>query len=223
MGFEALLRWASPEHGFVPPMEFIQIAEISGFILPLGKWVLNEACDFIKHVKDMGFSNLNISVNISVLQLMQDDFINMVIDILRKKDLEPSCLELEITETILMEFIENNMEKIKKLSDLGIKISLDDFGTGYSSLTYLRELPINILKIDKSFIDDITFSDNKSGIIGSIISLAHELGLKVVAEGVETKKQLDYISYHKCDIVQGYFISKPMPKDDVLEFLYKHI
>lgn len=220
-GFEALLRWESSEHGFVPPKEFIGIAETSGLILPLGKWVLNEACKFIKGIRDMGFSQLNISVNISVMQLMQDDFAKMVMEILEEIGLEPSCLELEITETILMEFIDHNMAKIKELNDLGVKISLDDFGTGYSSLTYLRELPINILKIDKSFIDNIASTNDKSNITGYIISLAHEMGLKVVAEGVETKKQLDYLSYYNCDIVQGYFISKPVPKDKALEFLFK--
>ena len=222
-GFEALLRWNSPERGIVPAAEFIEVTEVTGLILPIGKRVLNEACGFIKFLKDSGYSHLKVAVNISVLQLIQDDFVDMVINIINKYGIDPSCLELEITETILMEFFENNLEKIRKLNDFGIGISLDDFGTGYSSLTYLRELPIKVLKIDKSFIDDISCSKDKDSIAGSIISFAHEINLQTVAEGVETKEQLDYLSVHGCDIVQGYYISKPLPKDEAVEFLFKSI
>lgn len=221
-GFEALLRWNSEEYGFIPAAEFIDIAESSGLILSLGNLALNEACDFIKHLQDMGYSHLKVAINISILQLMQDNFVNMILDVVKKKGLKPEYLELEITETILMEFVEQNMDKIKKLNDSGISISLDDFGTGYSSLTYLKELPFNILKIDKSFIDEVMTSKEKSILTSSIISFAHKLELKVVAEGVETKEQLDYLCDHKCDIAQGYFISRPMPKGEALDFLIKH-
>jgi diguanylate cyclase (GGDEF)-like protein/PAS domain S-box-containing protein len=220
-GFEALLRWNSPECGIVPAAEFIELTEATGLILPLGKWVLNEACSFIKFLKVTGYSHLKVAVNISVLQLIQDDFVDMVMNIINKYSIDPACLELEITETILMEFFENNLEKIKKLNDFGIGISLDDFGTGYSSLTYLRELPIRILKIDKSFIDDISCLKDKESIAGSIISFVHEINLQTVAEGVESKEQLDYLSGHNCDIVQGYYISKPLPMGKAVEFLFE--
>ncbi len=221
-GFEALLRWNSEEYGFIPAAEFIDVAESSGLILSLGKLALNEACDFIKHLQEMGYSHLKVAVNISILQLMQDNFVNMIMDTVKEKGLRPEYLELEITETILMEFVEQNMDKIRKLNDLGVSISLDDFGTGYSSLTYLRELPINILKIDKSFIDEVVTSKEKSILTSSIISFAHKLELKAVAEGVETKEQLDFLFSHKCDIAQGYFISRPVSKDEALDFLIKH-
>ncbi len=217
-GFEALVRWNSPEYGFMPAAKFIDVAESSGLILPLGKWVLREACNFLKFLRIKVFTNLKMAVNISILQLMQDDFVDMVIDTIRSEDVEPTFLELEITETILMEFLEQNMNKIKKLSKLGIGISLDDFGTGYSSLTYLRELPISVLKIDKSFIDKIASPDDGMAITGSVIAFAHQLGTKVVAEGVETVEQLDYLVKHNCDIAQGYYISRPVPGDKALDF-----
>lgn len=217
-GFEALVRWDSAEHGFLNAAEFIEVAETSGLILPLGKMVLNESCRFIKFLNER-FSKLKIAVNISVLQLLQDDFVEMVIQALKDNNLEPSCLELEITETMLIEFVDWNLDKIRKLGDMGVSISLDDFGTGYSSLTYIRELPVNILKIDKSFIEKIASPFDKNTLAGSIISFSHDLGLKIVAEGVETKEQLQYLACHDCDIVQGYYISKPLPEEKALEFL----
>lgn len=217
--FEALLRWNSPEHGFVSPADFIGIAESSGLIVPLGEWVLNEACDFIKHVIDMGHENISISVNVSVIQLMQEDFLSMVDGVLKNKGLKPSYLELEITESVLIENIDLNMKKIKELRELGVKISLDDFGTGYSSLTYLRELPIDVLKIDKSFIDNILSTGEKSGLAGSIISLAHDLGLEVVAEGVENEEQLKYLEWYNCDVVQGYLFSRPLPGEKAMKLI----
>ncbi|HHY78520.1 MAG TPA: EAL domain-containing protein [Clostridiales bacterium] len=218
-GFEALLRWLSPEHGFISPSEFIEIAEVSGLIIPLGKWVLAEACGFIKSVIEMGYEDITVSVNVSVVQLKQDGFVQMVSDILREYELEPSRLELEITESVLMENIDYNLKVIRNLRELGVRVSLDDFGTGYSSLNYLRELPINIVKIDKSFIDNIINSKDKKCLTGTIISLAHDLGLEVVAEGVETEEQLEYLKRNSCDMVQGYLISKPLPKQEVVKFL----
>ncbi|NLM43738.1 MAG: EAL domain-containing protein [Clostridiales bacterium] len=217
--FEALLRWFSPEHGFISPSEFIDIAEVSGLIIPLGKWVLDEACGFIKHIIEMGYEDISISVNVSVVQLKQDGFVQMVRDILVKHELEPSTLELEITESVLMENIDYNLKVIRKLRELGVRISLDDFGTGYSSLTYLRDLPINIVKIDKSFVDNILYSKDKKCLTGTIISIAHDLGLEVVAEGVEEKEQLEYLKRHSCDMIQGYIISKPLPKQEAVKLL----
>lgn len=218
-GFEALLRWNSSEHGFVSPADFIEIAETSGLIIPLGEWVLKEACEFIKNLYDMGHRDISISVNVSVIQLKQENFVNMVDSILKEKGLEPSSLELEITESLLIEDIELNLKKLKGLRKLGVRISLDDFGTGYSSLTYLRELPIDILKIDKSFIDNIMHDSDKSCLTGTIISLAHDLGLEVVAEGVEEEQQLKYLKCYNCDMVQGYLFSKPLPRQDAIKLL----
>lgn len=218
-GFEALLRWNSSEHGFVSPADFIAIAETSGLIIPLGEWVLREACEFIKNLHDMGHKDICISVNVSVIQLKQENFVTMVDSILKEKGLKPSSLELEITESLLIENIELNMKKIKELRDLGVRISLDDFGTGYSSLTYLRELPIDVLKIDKSFIDNIMNDNDKSCLTGTIISLAHDLGLEVVAEGVEEEHQLKYLKCYNCDMVQGYLFSKPLPGKDAVNLL----
>lgn len=143
----------------------------------------------------------------------------MVDGVLKNKGLKPSYLELEITESVLIENIDLNMKKIKELRELGVKISLDDFGTGYSSLTYLRELPIDVLKIDKSFIDNILSTGEKSGLAGSIISLAHDLGLEVVAEGVENEEQLKYLEWYNCDVVQGYLFSRPLPGEKAMKLI----
>jgi len=218
-GFEALLRWNSSQHGFVSPSEFIGIAETSGLIIPLGYWVLNEACSFIKRVIDMGYEDVSISVNVSVIQLMQDDFVENVNNVLRQYGLKPSNLQLEITESILMENIDFNLKRIRELRRLGVGLSLDDFGKGYSSLTYLRDLPIDILKIDKTFIDNILESNEKSCLTGNIITLAHDLGLSVVAEGVEEEEQLKYLKCYNCDMVQGYLFSKPLPRQEAIELL----
>ncbi|MFA7572852.1 MAG: EAL domain-containing protein, partial [Lutispora sp.] len=220
-GFEALLRWDSPEHGYIPPLDFIGIAENSGLIIPLGEWVISEACDFIKDIINMGREDISVSVNVSVVQLLQDSFVPMVASILQGKNLKPQYLELEITESVLIEDMDSNLNKIRELRALGIKVSLDDFGTGYSSLTYLRELPINILKIDKSFIDNILATDEKGSLAGSIISLAHDLDLKVVAEGVEEEVQLSYLERFNCDMVQGYLFSKPLPRDKAVKLIVR--
>lgn len=218
-GFEALLRWNSSQHGFVSPSEFIGIAETSGLIVPLGNWVLDEACSFIKKVIDMGYEDISISVNVSVIQLMQDDFVENVNNALKRYGLKPSNLELEITESLLMENIDLNLKRVRALRSLGVGISLDDFGTGYSSLTYLRYLPIDILKIDKTFIDNILDAGEKNCLTGTIITLAHDLGLSVIAEGVEEEKQLKYLKRYDCDMVQGYLFSKPLPIQEAMDLL----
>ncbi|MDD4834870.1 MAG: EAL domain-containing protein [Lutispora sp.] len=200
-------------------LDFIGIAENSGLIIPLGEWVISEACDFIKDIINIGRKDISVSVNVSVVQLLQDSFVPMVASILQEKNLEPQYLELEITESVLIEDMDSNLNKIRELRALGVKVSLDDFGTGYSSLTYLRELPINILKIDKSFIDNILATDEKGSLAGSIISLAHDLDLKVVAEGVEEEVQLNYLERFNCDMAQGYLFSKPLPRDKAIELI----
>lgn len=212
-GFEALIRWEHPAHGIIPPLKFIGIAEETGLIVQIGRWVLKTACEFIKRMNERMKSNFRISVNISVMQLMQDDFVDTVISILKQTGLEPELLELELTESKLVESIDYNLKKLHELRDNGVKISIDDFGKGFSSLSYLKQLPINTLKIDKSFVDDIP--EDESNMIESIIHIGHQRKLVVVAEGVESKEQTEYLIRHKCDMVQGFFYSKPVPEEDV--------
>lgn len=213
-GFEALIRWNSPNLGFVSPIKFISIAEESGFIIPLGEWILKESCAFIKKLNEEKGSSYKIAVNISVMQLLQDNFVDMVIDVLKSTDLDPKLLELEITESIIMESIELIEDKLSYLKAMGITIAMDDFGTGYSSLASLKKLPISTLKIDKLFIDDISIECNKS-ITDTIIVLGHRMGLKIVAEGVENEFQLDYLKKNNCDIIQGYLFYKPIPASEL--------
>lgn len=218
-GFEALIRWNSPELGFVSPVRFISIAEDSHMIVPIGEWVLRNACMYIKKLHRRGYSDVSISVNISMLQLLQDDFVENVLAILNCTELDPCYLELEITESILMESYELIAQKLKLLKDSGIKIALDDFGKGYSSLYYLRQLPISTLKIDKSFIDTIGTEGKHKSLTNLMVKIGKTMGLSVVAEGVETQEQLDYLTKYKCDKYQGYLFSKPVPPDKVMEIL----
>jgi EAL domain-containing protein (putative c-di-GMP-specific phosphodiesterase class I) len=218
-GFEALIRWNSPQLGFVSPMNFMKAAEESHLVVPIGKWVLKTACSFLKNIHMQGYENYNISVNVSVIQLLQEDFVDTVLSILKDTGLEPRYLELEITESVLMNSYDSIIEKLKRFKFYGISIALDDFGTGYSSLSYLRQLPISTLKIDKSFIDSVSISKRNKTLTGAIISMGHGLGLKVVAEGVETLEQLTSIDKLKCDRAQGYLISKPVPGEELIKLL----
>ena len=218
-GFEALARWNSPVYGMVSPAVFIPLAEESGLISRIGKWVLQTACKFIRRLNDSRTEKLIISVNISVYQLTHDNFVDEVLNVLNENGLNTEYLELEITESILMEDVESNLEKIDTLKKYGIRVALDDFGTGYSSLTYLKKLPISILKLDKAFIDDIAVNKTDNDIVKSIIILANTLNLSVVAEGVEEKDQLDCLVEFGCDMIQGYYISKPLPENEVEQVL----
>lgn len=208
-GFEALIRWNSPEYGLVPPAKFIHLAEENGLIVPLGLWVLQEAAAFAVRLIREGFTGY-ISVNLSIVQLLQNDFTEKVVTIINQAGLSSRFLKLEITETMLMESLDENIAKLEKLKEKGIGIFLDDFGTGYSSLNYLQKLPIEAVKIDKSFIDDLPSGDTERKMIVSLISLAHLLELKVIAEGVETAQQFDFLATHQCDTIQGYFFGKPV-------------
>lgn len=218
-GFEALIRWNSPELGFVSPLSFIPVAEACQLILPIGAWVLKESCLFLKQLHAMGHELHRISVNISIVQLIQDNFIGMVLETLEETGLAPEYLELEITESIFMESYEAIVGKLELLRSKGIHIALDDFGTGYSSLSYLKELPLTTLKVDKTFIDDVPDTPGSRSLASSIVLIGHKMGLEVVAEGVETEEQLHYLRTRKCDKIQGYFISRPMPKQDIPEWL----
>jgi EAL domain-containing protein (putative c-di-GMP-specific phosphodiesterase class I) len=217
-GFEALLRWHSPELGNVSPIKFIKVAEDTRFIISLGTWVLQNACAFINRLNKTYHTEYVISVNISIIQLLQTDFCDIVFDTLHQQELEPRFLELEITESVLMESIEKIGAELKKLDEKNIKIALDDFGKGYSSLNYLRQLPISTLKVDKTFVDYI-IDKNKNELTGQIVTLGKSMGMCVVAEGVEMQEQLDYLVQHDCDKIQGYLYCRPIPEADILRLL----
>lgn len=218
-GFEALIRWNSPVLGFVSPLSFIKVAEDSGLIIYIGEWVLREASSFIKNVQDHTGIPYKISVNISVIQLLQEDFVEMVLDSLKESNLPASSLELEITESIFMESFESTVSKLEFLKSRGIRIALDDFGTGYSSLSYLQQLPISTLKMDKIFIDSLADQEYSRSFVQTIITLGHNMGLDVVAEGVEDDSQLSFLAEVGCDKVQGYLISRPVPRNGVHELV----
>jgi len=209
-GFEALIRWVHPEMGTISPLEFIPVAEQTGAIIPIGEWVIRTACERNKSIQSYGFPKSVISVNISTVQLQRADFARMVIGILRETQMAPEHLEIEITESILMESFQAAIANLETLRDYGVKIALDDFGTGYSSLSYLSKLPIGTLKIDKSFVQDITNESVGESLVESIIGLVHRMGIKVVAEGVETQEQYDCLRSWGCEYIQGYLISKPL-------------
>lgn len=217
-GLEALLRWNNPVLGRVPPLKFINIAEDTHCIIPIGNWVLEKACSFLKELQNKGYRDLTISVNISILQLLQTDFYDIVKNILKKYEIEPHLLELEITETVLIESFDTIVDKLEKLAKLKVRIALDDFGKGYSSLNYLKQLPINTLKVDKSFVDHITERDCNL-LAGQIITIGKSMGMCVVAEGVEHQEQLEYLARHECDKIQGYLYSKPITETELIEFL----
>lgn len=210
IGFEALMRIRSDQLGFIEPCEFIPIAEESGLIIELSAWLIKEACSFNKRLIDCGTPPRYVSVNISSVQINRPGFVDFLSSVLDETGLPPEYLVLEITESTLVSSIMDATELLHNLQNLGVKISLDDFGTGYSSLNYLTNMPINTLKIDKSFIDNICISEKDAYIAESIISLAHSLNIKVVAEGVETKEQLQLLREKKCDIVQGFVFSDPL-------------
>jgi diguanylate cyclase (GGDEF)-like protein len=218
-GFEALARLKLDDLGFVSPLEFIDIAERRQLIYDLGRIILRESCEFISRAHAMGFEDTGVSINISGIQLLRKEFVGDVSDIANQFEMDPGCLEFEITESVLLENYEIINHKLKQIKDMGIRISIDDFGTGFSSLARLKELNIDIVKIDKYFIDAIIEKDKDSLITADIISMSHKLGLEVVAEGVENQEQLDYLEKNNCDIVQGYYIAKPLMEEEAIEKL----
>ena len=216
IGFEALLRWHNMQHGLVPPCLFIPLAEQSGIILSLGEWVIGEACRFARTLSELGRGEVFVAVNVSPRQLAAADFVEIVRRNIQETAIEPGQIEIEITENVLIESLESSTKILTELSSLGVRLALDDFGTGYSSLTYLRNLPVKTLKVDKSFIDRIMDDRVQEGFIRSIIDMAHVLSLHVVAEGVETEAQLTKLEQIGCDIVQGYVFSQPVPREKAL-------
>lgn len=218
-GFEALLRWNNTKLGFIPPDQFIPIAEDNHTIIPLGQWVLKEACHFIKTIHCLGYKDMNISVNVSIRQLLQQNFLNIVKQTLKDVGLSSKFLEIEITESVLMESYEIVCKKLEYLYDMGVSIALDDFGKGYSSLTYLKDLPISTLKIDKSFVDDVLMDGYNKALTELIISIAQKMQLNIVAEGVEVTEQLAFLKQKKCDKFQGYLFSRPIPENEIINLL----
>jgi diguanylate cyclase (GGDEF)-like protein len=222
VGVEALLRWQHPEQGLLPPSKFIPLAEETGLIVPIGYWLLRKACSQNRQWQDMGLPPLRLGINLSAYQFKQHGFVNHLSEILVETDLDPSCIDLELTESIVMDDVEENIDKMRQLRDMGINLSIDDFGTGYSSLSYLKCLPINVLKIHQSFVRDITTNPNDFAIAMSIITLAHSLNLKVIAEGVETMEQMELLRSSGCDEMQGYLFNKPIPPDELVVAVNKN-
>ncbi|MGH6885790.1 MAG: putative bifunctional diguanylate cyclase/phosphodiesterase, partial [Geminicoccales bacterium] len=211
IGAEALLRWTHPERGDIPPTEFIRIAEESALIVPLGEWVLRTACMQSRAWQDRGLPPIRVAVNLSAVQFLYRDLIGIVVQSLEESGLSPLRLELEITEGVLMRDTEATMSKLRRLSQLGIRIAVDDFGTGYSSLAYLKRFPVAKIKIDKAFVAEVTSDRGDAAIVNAVINLAHGLGLTVAAEGVERLEQADYLRARGCDEFQGYYFGRPMP------------
>ncbi len=221
VGAEALIRWQHPEKGLIPPDNFIPIAEETGLIIPMGQWILHEACRQNRAWQEAGLQPICVSVNLSPIQFRQPGLIEAVMNALQQTALNASFLELELTESFFMQDAERINDAITALKSLGVALSIDDFGTGYSSLSYLKRFPVNHLKIDKSFVQEINTSPDDAAIVRAIITLGHELGLKVVAEGVETLANYKFLQQHNCDEIQGYYFSRPVPAPD-MEILLRH-
>jgi diguanylate cyclase (GGDEF)-like protein len=219
IGMEALLRWNHPDTGIIGPTRFIPMLEETGLIIPVGKWVLRTACEQNQSWIRAGLSPLPISVNISARQFQQKRLVGTVADILDQTGLHPRYLELEITESALLENADNARDTLEELHELGVQLAIDDFGIGYSSLHYLKKFPINTLKMDRTFVKGIIADADDAAIVEAIIGLGHSLRLKVVAEGVETEKQLAYLRDRGCDEVQGFYFSCPIPSDNCAQWL----
>ncbi len=214
IGVEALIRWDHPQRGRLVPDEFVPLAEKSGLVVPLGEWVLRKACDTIARLP-----GLNVSVNVSVVQFRGGELVETVGSVLKATDLAPHRLELEITESVLIENAEKALEMLVQLKDLGVRLSMDDFGTGYSSLGYLRSFPFDALKIDRSFVGDLDQSKGALAIVQAILGLGRALGMQVVAEGVETESQLACLKADRCDEVQGFYLGRPMTEEALVDFI----
>jgi len=218
-GAEALLRWIHPTRGLVSPATFIPVAEDCGLILPIGAWVLREACTQAREWLDKGLHLSTIAVNVSAMEFQDDNFLHGLFDILGETGLDPGYLEIELTESVLMKRAESAAVILQTLRDRGVKIAIDDFGTGYSSLSYLRKFPVDVLKIDRSFVRQISNTGDDTVIVTAVIGMAHNLGLRVVAEGVETLEELEFLRAHQCDEAQGFYFSRPLPPRQFAELM----
>ena len=221
-GMEALIRWNSPRLGQVSPQEFITLAEENGLIVPIGEWVLYRACEQIQRWQQEGFPPVTVAVNLSARQFLQTNLVQTVRQVLETTQVSPEYLELEITETIAIQNVELTQVILQELREMGVKIALDDFGMGYSSLAYLKNFPLNALKIDRSFVQDITTQLSDRAIASAIVTLGRGLGMKIVAEGVETAEQMQILSELDCDEIQGYWLSPARPGEALGE-IYQRI
>ncbi|MGB3208405.1 MAG: EAL domain-containing response regulator [Crinalium sp.] len=213
IGAEALLRWHQPEQGFIPPVEFIPIAEKTGLIISIGEWVLKTACQQVKTWQNLfpSFSDFKIAVNVSAIQFNQKDFMAIILDILSQTNLDATCLELELTETTIMKNVKSAINIMNNFKSLGICISIDDFGIGYSSLSYVQEFNFDTLKIDRAFVKDVPTNFKTAALTQALIGMARSLNLNIIAEGVETEEELKFLLAEGCDAMQGYLFSRPLP------------
>ncbi|HYD97583.1 MAG TPA: GGDEF domain-containing phosphodiesterase, partial [Noviherbaspirillum sp.] len=219
IGVEALVRWQRPDEGMVPPGRFIPLAEESGLIVPIGEWVLNEACRQAKAWLDEGLPEMRVAVNLSAQQFKRGDILETVMYALNHSGLSPALLELELTESALLHDTTTVLETLHRMKRIGVQLSIDDFGTGYSSLAYLKRLSVDKLKIDQSFVRDVPGDTDDAAIVKAIIQLGHALQLPVIAEGVETAHQLEFLSSLGCDQAQGYLVSRPLPAAECAAFV----
>jgi diguanylate cyclase (GGDEF)-like protein len=219
VGVEALVRWKHKELGMISPGDFIPIAEETGLIIPISKWILQESCEQIKKWSNQGFSNLSVGVNFSVQSFKQKNWVSMILDVVKEVGIDPHSLDLEITENGLMQNTQQTIKSLDHLRSYGITFSIDDFGTGFSSLSYLNRFPIDTLKIDQSFMRYVTTDSDDAAIITAIVAMAHKLDIKVIAEGVESQEHVNFIRSIGCDIAQGYFFSLPLPAEEMTKLL----
>ncbi|MCE1116888.1 MULTISPECIES: putative bifunctional diguanylate cyclase/phosphodiesterase [Pseudomonas] len=222
LGLEALLRWNHPERGMIRPDQFISVAEETGLIIPIGKWVVRQACRMSLELREAGMGNLHVAINLSPKQFSDPELVNSIGSILKEEALPPHLLELELTEGLLLEASEDTHRQLDELKALGLTLAMDDFGTGYSSLSYLKKFPIDIIKIDRSFINEIPDNQDDMEITSAVVAMAHNLKLKVVAEGIETPEQLAFLRRHRCDVGQGYLFDRPIPGRELTEKLKRY-
>ncbi|MEQ9320810.1 MAG: EAL domain-containing protein [Polyangiaceae bacterium] len=215
VGVEALLRWTHPEEGPLSPAEFIPVAEDSGLIVPIGARVLSLACEQLARWNALGLDGMTMSVNVAARQFRDEDFVPFVRDTVERSGIHPRSLELEITERTLMDDTEVSLRVLGELRGLGIRVAIDDFGTGYSSLSYLKRFPIDAIKVDRSFVADIPGDGDSSAIAEAIIAMGNSLDMEVVAEGVETKAQMDFLARSRCPSAQGFLFCRPLPAEEV--------
>ena len=218
-GAEALIRWRDPDLGAIPPGQFVPVAEECGLIVTIGHWVLREACQQVKVWLDSGLRVPSIAINISAVEFRHKNFLEGLAQILDETGLTPDYLELELTESLLMHDVESSATVLESLKDMGIKLAIDDFGTGYSSLSYLKRFPITTLKIDQSFVRDITTDINDATIVSAVVGMGRNLNHRVIAEGVETREQFEFLSMRQCPEGQGFLFSHPLPAEDFARLL----
>ncbi|MEN8638734.1 putative bifunctional diguanylate cyclase/phosphodiesterase [Pseudomonas sichuanensis] len=222
LGLEALLRWNHPERGMIRPDQFISVAEETGLIIPIGKWVVRQACRMSLELREAGMGNLHVAINLSPKQFSDPELVSSIGSIIKEEALPPHLLELELTEGLLLEASEDTHRQLDELKALGLTLAMDDFGTGYSSLSYLKKFPIDIIKIDRSFINEIPDNQDDMEITSAVVAMAHNLKLKVVAEGIETPEQLAFLRRHRCDVGQGYLFDRPIPGRELTEKLKRY-